>query len=308
MKAPWPFGNFWLKALSVAFAAMLWLFVSGDETVERGLRVPLEFQQFPEGLEMIGEPPALVDVRIRGGSATLSRLGPGDLVAQLDLKAARIGRRLYQLTPEQVRAPFGVQVMQVTPPSVGLVFELTASKQVTVVPAVEGDPAPGFVVGMITVDPPTVEVLGPQSSIARVIEAITEPVPVAGARAAVLDAVTVGFSDPALRLKTPRRAQVRVEINPGPVERAIRQRPVHLRNLGSNLVARATPSGVDVVLRGSRDGVNDVDPDQVSASVDLSGLGAGDYPLPVRVESPQRAGVARILPATIQVKISSDKD
>ena len=61
MKAPWPFGNFWLKALSVAFAAMLWLFVSGDETVERGLRVPLEFQQFPEGLEMIGEPPALVD-------------------------------------------------------------------------------------------------------------------------------------------------------------------------------------------------------------------------------------------------------
>ena len=88
----------------------------------------------------------------------------------------------------------------------------------------------------------------------------------------------------------------------------MRQRPVHLLNLGRNLVARATPSGVDVVLRGSRDGVNGVDPDQVAVSVDLSGLGAGDYPLPVRVESPPRAGVARILPATIQVKISSGKD
>ena len=308
MKLPWPFGHLWLKSLSVALAAMLWLLVSGDETVERGLRVPLEFQQYPEGLEMIGEPPALVDVRIRGASSTLSRLGPGDLVAQIDIKAARIGQRLYQLTPEQVRAPFGVQVVQVTPPSVTLVFEMTASKQVAVVPAVEGEPAAGYVVGPIAIDPPTVEVLGPQSSIARLTEATTEPVPVGGARATVVDAVAVGLVDSALRLKLPRRAQVRVEILPGPAERTIRQRPVRLRNLGNNLVARATPSGVDVVLRGSREGVNAADPDEVAASVDLSGLGAGDYPLPVRVESPQRAGVAHILPAIIQVNISRGKD
>lgn len=118
MKAPWPFGHLGLKALSVAFAVLLWFFVSGDETVERGLRVPLEFQQFPEGLEMTGEPPSLVDVRIRGASAALSRLGPGDVVAQLDLKAARPGRRLYQVSPEQVRVPFGIQVVQIAPSSV----------------------------------------------------------------------------------------------------------------------------------------------------------------------------------------------
>jgi hypothetical protein len=308
VKAPWPFRHFWLKALSVAFAVMLWLFVSGDETVERGLRVPLEFQQFPEGLEMLGEPPALVDVRIRGASGNLSRLGPGDVVAQLDIKGARTGRRLYQISPEQVRVPFGVQVVQVAPSSVALGFEMTASKQVPVVPAVDGDPAPGFVVGSITADPSKVEVVGPQSSVARVTEALTEPISVAGARSAVLDAVTVGFLDSAVRLKSPGRAQVRIEVIPGPVERTIRQRPVHLQNLGRNLVARATPTAVDVVVRGSRDGVNAADPDQVAASVDLAGLGAGDYALPVRVVSPQRAGVARILPATIQVNISSGKD
>ena len=123
MKAPWPFGHLGLKVLSVAFAVLLWLFVSGDETVERGLRVPLEFQQFPGGLEMTGDAPSLVDVRVRGASSALSRLGPGDIVAQLDLKAAVVGRRLFQITPEQVRTPFGVQVVQVTPPSIALVFE-----------------------------------------------------------------------------------------------------------------------------------------------------------------------------------------
>ena len=36
----WLFGNIWLKLLSLSLALMLWMVVSGEETVERGLRVP----------------------------------------------------------------------------------------------------------------------------------------------------------------------------------------------------------------------------------------------------------------------------
>jgi len=308
MKAPWPFGHLGLKTLSIGIALLLWLFVSGDETVERGLRVPLEFQQFPAGVEMMGEAPSLIDVRVRGGSSTLSRLGAGDIVAQLDLKAARVGRRLYQITPEQVRVPFGVQVVQVTPPTIVLAFEISATKQVPVVPELDGEPAAGFVIGTTQVDPPTVEVVGPESAIARVVQATTEPVPVGGARNAVKDTVTIGLLDPSLRLKTARLAQVTVDVIPGPVERAFRERPVHLINLGSNLVARATPHAVEVVVRGSREGVGEMEMDEVVASVDLAGLGVGTYTLPVHVESPVHAGIARVLPATLQVTINSGKN
>lgn len=308
MKTPWPFRHFGLKTVSVAIAAILWIFVSGDEVVERGLRVPLEFQQFPGGLEMMGEAPSLVDVRVRGASSALSLIAPGDIVAQLDLKSARPGRRLYQLTAEQVRVPYGVQVVQVTPPVVALAFEASQSKIVPVVPAVEGDPAPGFVVGQVSVEPPTVEVIGPQSAIERVTEALTEAVNVAGASAAVADGVTVGFQDGSLRLKTPRQARVTVEVIPGPVERTVRDRPVHIEHLRENLIARPVPNAVDVILRGSREGVNRVDTDEVVARVDLAGLGPGTYTLPVHVETPARAGVARILPATIQVQITSGKN
>jgi YbbR domain-containing protein len=305
---PWPFRNMGLKVLSVAFAVMLWFGVSGDETVERGLRVPLEFLQFPAGLEMMGEAPSLVDVRVRGASSTLSHLGPGDIVAQIDLRNAGIGRRLYQLTPEQVRVPFGVQVVQVIPPSIGVSFEPSATKQVPVTPAVEGEPAPGYVVGTVTVEPSTVEVVGPRSAVAQVTEAVTEPVSVLGANQQVTEGVTVGFLDAALRLKSPRLAQVRVEILPGPVERTVRERPVHLMNIDSHLVARAEPTAVDVVLRGSSEGVSRVNVDEVVAAIDLAGLGAGTYTLPVRVESPSHAGVARVLPATIQVNITRGKN
>jgi YbbR domain-containing protein len=308
MSPVWPFRHFGLKVLSLGLAVLLWAVIAGEETVERGLRVPLELQQFPPGLELQGEAPSLVDVRVRGASATLSRMSTGEVVSVLDLRSARPGRRLYQLTPEQVRAPFGVQVVQVTPPTIALVFERSASKQVPVVPAVEGNPAPGFVVGKATADPTTVEVVGPETAIERVTEALTEPVSVAGATGDVTDTVTIGFQDSSLRLKSPRLANVRVQVTPGPVERPLRDRAVHLRDLASGLTAQAMPNAVQVVLRGSRQGVSRVDAEAVSAYVDLAGLGVGDYVLAVKVDSPQDAGVARVNPATVQVRISSAKD
>src|ERR1700722_11633221 len=163
----WPFRLLGLKLLSVALAVLLWMVVAGEEIVERGLRIPLELQQFPPGLELDSEPPSLVDARVRGSSGTLSRLSSGDVVAVIDLRGAKVGRRLFPLTPEQVRVPFGVEIVQVTPSTVALVLESSASKQVPVEPTLEGTPASGFVVGKKTVDPPSVEIVGPDSAVKR---------------------------------------------------------------------------------------------------------------------------------------------
>src|SRR5438128_969765 len=103
----WPFRHFGLKLLSVGLAVLLWMAVSGEETVERGLRVPLELQQFPSGLELQGEPPSTVDVRVRGASGALGSVSPGDIVAVLDLRTARAGRRLlWRFFPRRSNARF----------------------------------------------------------------------------------------------------------------------------------------------------------------------------------------------------------
>jgi len=308
MRSFWPFRHFGLKVVSVGLALMLWMVVSGEEMVERGLRVPLELQQFPPGLELHDDAPSIVDVRVRGTSGALSRVSPGDIVAVLDLRGARAGRRLFHLTPEQVRAPFGIEVVQVTPPSVAMVFEAAASRLVPVTPDVEGDPAPGYVVGKVIADPSTVEMVGPSSAVERVSEAITEPISVDGAEAPVRESVTIGFLDPAVRLRVPRSADVVVDVVPGPEERVIRQRPVHLRNLTADLTAEAVPPVVDVRLRGSRESVNRVDPDEVSAFVDLARLGVGQYTLTVHAAGAREAGVTGTTPATVQVRISRVKN
>jgi YbbR domain-containing protein len=292
-----------LRIFSLLLAVLLWFVIAGEETVERGLRVPLELVQFPAGLELQAEAPAVVDVRVRGSSTTLSQVAAGDIVAFLDLHTARPGRRVFQLTPEQVRVPFDVQVVQVSPSTITMVFENSRTRTVPISASIDGVPAPGFVVGEVTVQPAMVEVTGPESAVKQVTEAITEPVSVAGARGPITEAVTVGLLDPALRLKTPRFATVRVEVLPGPRERLLRGQPVHLRNLGVNLVAQAVPETIDVVLRGSREGLSRVENREVTAFVDLSGLGPGNYPLEVRVDASPDAGAARIEPPTVQVRI-----
>jgi YbbR domain-containing protein len=308
MRRTWPFRHIGLKLLSVTVAVLLWMAVAGEETVERGLRVPLELQQYPVGLELLGEVPTAADVRVRGASGTLSRVAPGDIVAVLDLRGATEGERLLHLTPEQVRAPFGVEVVQVTPPTVAVAFERSATRQVPIRPAIEGKPAPGYTVGKATVNPPTVDLIGPLSAVRRVSEALTEPVSVANAQRNVEATVTVGALDPAVRVKAPRSANVTVQILPGSLEQTIRDRPVHLRNLGANLMAKAVPSEVDDTLRGAREALVRLQPDDAMAFVDLEGLGVGEYTLTVHAESSRDAGVARLEPPAIQVQITSAKN
>ena len=48
-----------------------------------------------------------------------------------------------------------------------MTFEPSVTKIVPVVPTVEGEPADGFVVGTVTAEPSTVEVVGPASALAR---------------------------------------------------------------------------------------------------------------------------------------------
>jgi YbbR domain-containing protein len=298
-----PFRHLGLKVLAIALAALLWLTVAGEHEVERTLRVPLEFRNTPEALEIVGEPPSTVDVRIRGSSALLSRLQPGEVVTVLDLSAARAGSRLFHLRTDEVRVPYGVRVAQVVPATLALVLERSLTRTVPVVPATEGDPAPGFVTGSMTSEPSTVQVVGPESRVRQLASATTEPVVIQGTRGRVRDVVTIGVEDAEVRLIQPQQATVVVEILPAPVERDVIGVPVRWRNLGTGLWARVSPALARVRVRGQRDPLAELRPDSVDAFVDLTGLGPGQYNLRVQVDPSERFGLVTVTPAVVNVSI-----
>ncbi len=298
-----PFRNLGLKVLAIALASLLWLTVAGQHIVERSLRVPLEFRNIPKSLEIVGNTPDTIDVRVRGSSAVLTRLQPGEIVAVLDVSGARTGSRLFQVRADEVRAPFGVEVTQVVPSTLALELERSARRRVPINASVDGQPAPGFVIGTKTVEPSSVEVVGPESRVRQVTEATTEPVSIKGARARIRDTVNVGVIDSAVHLALPQTAQVTIDIWPAPVERRVADVPIRWRNLPPGLSAQLSPNLTNVAVRGTKELVDGLRPDGILAYVDLAGLGAGRYNLRIQVDQTERFGVDAIDPALVTVTI-----
>lgn len=209
-----PFRNLGLKFLSTCIAALLWLVVAGERVVERVMRAPVEMQNLPEGLELVGNPPDTVEVRLRGPSGALSRMVAGDMAAVIDLRTARPGRRLFHLAQGNVNVPYGTEVVQVGPSTLAMEFEMSGVRTVPVEPDLEGSPAPGYEVTKVTSDPMTVEVEGPETALKRLQAAMTEPVSVQDQTRSVRETVTIGVPDASLRLRTPQTAVVTVTIAP----------------------------------------------------------------------------------------------
>ena len=293
------FRHLGLKLLSIVLAALIWLVVAGEQIVERALRIPLEFTNLPSELEFVGDAPDVVEVRVRGSSGALGRVAAGELVAVLDMRSARPGQRLFHLTGGDVRAPFGIEVVQITPSNIPITLEPSATKIVPIVPEVDGQPRDGYVVSTVSADPATVEVVGPRSAVARQTRAITEPVSIEEASASVQEVVNVGVADATVRLRVPMSAQVTVNVQPAPVEWAVAGVPVLTRPSASVQLA---PSQVTLFVRGPREARN-WNTREFNAWVDVEGLQTGMFLLPVQVTPPPRVGVIHVEPPTVRVRI-----
>ena len=210
--ALWPVRNLRLKLVSVCIAGLLWMIVAGDRVVERMLRVPVELQGMPADLELVGPAPDTVDVRVRGSSNALTRLGPGDIAAVIDLKSAREGRRVFTLGPGQVLVPAGLETVQVSPSTLSMEFEATVTRRVPVEARTDGDPEKGFRVVRVASVPEQVEISGPASVVARVDSVMTDAVSVEGRRESVRSTVPVGVDAALVRIRGPQMVTVTVTI------------------------------------------------------------------------------------------------
>ena len=109
------FANAGLKLLALAISFLLWATYTAEPYAEVGFQVPLEFTTMPTQLEMSGDVPTVVHIRVRGRSALLRRMVAADLNLRLDMKDVKQGVTTIGFKPEMVGSPFGATVVQVDP-------------------------------------------------------------------------------------------------------------------------------------------------------------------------------------------------
>jgi YbbR domain-containing protein len=202
-----------LKLLALVLAVALWFFVGSAERTEIALALPVEYVGLEGPLTLDGPRREMVDVQLQATRWAAAHVSPATVRVRVDVSGLREGDNVIHLVPESVQAPSGVRVTRVAPAWATVRTVRAATRTVRVVPQVQGRPAPDHVLGPVVVDPATVEIKGPRTTIEGRSAVETQPVDVSGRRAPVTQSVGLALPD-SVYLVDRRTVSVTVEIRP----------------------------------------------------------------------------------------------
>lgn len=190
--------DFPLKAVAVVIAVIFWIAIAQTAppttlVVTFDGRVPVERpDNVPTGYVLRG---ALGDVGVtlRGAPGVADRVALSDLKATVDVSSLTLGQAEAQDARVDVTVvKEGVEVVDVSPPTVAVRIERVTSRMVLVQPRFANEPPAGTRAGDAAVSPTEVRVSGPESDIARI--------------AAVLGTVRFGDGQTDIETSTPALA------------------------------------------------------------------------------------------------------
>jgi YbbR domain-containing protein len=204
-----------LKLLALAIAISLWLGVTGQNkpVTLRVTGVQLNFLQ-PNGMEISNDPPSTVDVILTGSKDKLDRIGPRDLIANVDLSDQRAGERVIKLTLDRVKVDLqeDVKIQGFHPASVPIRLEPVVELPVDVEVKFEGKLPEGYEVGGVNVSPAKVRLRGPADRINALRKVITETVWLDGKKESfTVSRVEISIADPKIDILDPA-VEIRVDI------------------------------------------------------------------------------------------------
>jgi YbbR domain-containing protein len=173
---------------------------------------------------------------------------------------------------------------------------------VQVVPDLRGQPAPSYRLGSVSVDPPTVTLVGLPSVLDRFPSYVeTLPISVTGATQGLTQR-TVLTLPTTVAVIGGNLVTVTVEVLPIQSSRAMTS-TIEIRGLGPGRVATASPAVVDIILEGPDAILTQLTPNSIQVLVSLMDSRLGVHRLTPEILAPEGIQVVSIIPETIEVLV-----
>lgn len=170
-----------LKLTSLIIAILMWYGVAHDPVSEVSLQVPVEFSRAPKNLDYSsGDVIPQAQIRLRGPARIVRDLAQESVHAVIDLQGADPGEHTYDLDTSHIQVPHGIEVVQVTPNRLRLIFDTRAMRQVPISPRVVGTLPPGYRIESVVANPSMLTITGPARHVNAVERAVTDAVDVTG--------------------------------------------------------------------------------------------------------------------------------
>ena len=211
--------NLHLKLTSVFLALLLWVTINGEPKSEIRFRVPLEYRNLPKGIEVLDDTVNTIDVRLSASSSMIKRLEASDITAAIDLSDWSYGEKTYSISAANIRIPYGVGVTKITPSKVRLRFEPTEHKTVPIRARAIGRAADGHRVNLISCEPSSAELEGPEGHLSAVHFVSTDSIDLSGRSESFVKRVNLFVEGPLLRFSKIQQTDVEVRIVPSSAEK-----------------------------------------------------------------------------------------
>src|SRR3972149_158702 len=138
--------------------------IAPKDTLEVNYVLPLELKNIPPNMMTIGKIEERIGVRLKGGQGVIRDINPDKLSVNLDLSNASEGVRFYNLDPGNINVPSSIDVVRIEPKTIKIDMVKLKRKDVEVKVTLTGNPASGYRVKRISVNPPVITIEGPEAA------------------------------------------------------------------------------------------------------------------------------------------------
>jgi YbbR domain-containing protein len=175
--------RFGLLVLAAVIALALWSAAHGTSKIERGYDIPVIFNGISDKVVIVDQSHDAVNIQVRGSRAALRNIRVSEMEYAIEVSGGKPGLATYEVDVSHLVFPRGARTARIvsrSPSRIDVKFERRGRKSVRVRPDLEGDPAPGFMVASLEVEPDRVWLVGARSEVLRLSEVVTETVDVSG--------------------------------------------------------------------------------------------------------------------------------
>jgi len=206
--------------LAWAIAMVLWGMAHGTSNIERGVDIPIVFNGVSDDLVLIDQSARADNIRVLGSRAALRDARLERMEYRVDVSGAQRGEAVYDIDPGRIeeQLPAGARIVSRSPASLELKFARRARKSIRVRADIVGEPAEGYNVAWVEVDPPYVWLSGDRREVVSMREAITEPLEIRGASESLEREVRLALPDH-VWMEEARPLKVRVQVDAIPKSR-----------------------------------------------------------------------------------------
>ncbi|MEO8458471.1 MAG: CdaR family protein [Chloroflexota bacterium] len=274
------------------------------ELRSKQIDVSVDVQGSPASDYTMGAPdPDVTTVTVSGPQQFVSRVSKVVASINVDGRTDDVDQSVH-LVPRSESGEL-IQGVTLTPALTGLrvpIQQQKFSRSVVVSPQIVGTPATGYNIVSVSLSPPIVTISGSQSLINGTTTMPTKSIDLDNATADVVKTVSLDLPSGAEVSGGPPTVTVTIKIAPatGTFTFAV---PVSAVNLSSDVAITGALPSVNVTLFGPLPVLQDLSPNDILASVDLSGEGAGQHTKKVTITPPTGATVRTITPTEIQVTL-----